>query len=143
MNNYKYRYSDIASWRLGGLINYFCFRLANPDNNNTYAPALGYGRLGTLGFAAYPEICSFLSTNQITPVFDMNSKSPYASKEFEWISFENVESLVYKTDYILNNGFGGAMVYSLNCDDYNSLCEIGNNFPLIRSISNMLVKNNL
>ncbi|CAG9813174.1 unnamed protein product [Phaedon cochleariae] len=118
------------------------FRLINPSNNGTYAPSLGYGKLGKQGFVSYPQICQFLSSNQITPVFDMETKSPYASKYYEWISFDNSQSLIYKAEYIRDNNFGGAMVWSLNSDDYKGICkdEQGgvSKFTLIRNIKKVL-----
>ncbi|KAG5885442.1 hypothetical protein JTB14_020777 [Gonioctena quinquepunctata] len=117
------------------------FKLVNPKNNSTYAPAIGYGELGQLGFVDYPQVCQFLSSNQISPVFDMETKSPYASKDNEWISFENKQSLIYKAEYIRDNKFGGAMVWCLNSDDFRFLCEneAGNKekFPLISSIKSV------
>ncbi|CAG9831103.1 unnamed protein product [Diabrotica balteata] len=118
------------------------FKLANVKNNGLYAPALGYGRLGSLGFVDYFDICKFLSTNQISPVFDMEVKSPYASKFYEWVSFENTQSLTYKAEYIRDQQFGGAMVWSLNSDDYKLSCQMEGReegkFPLIKSIKSAL-----
>lgn len=118
------------------------FRLANSKNNGLYAPAFGYGRLGSFGFVDYPDICKFLAVNQISPVFDMDTKSPYASKFYEWVSFENTQSLTYKAEYIREQRFGGAMVWSLNSDDYNFSCQIEGRhegkFPLVKSIKNAL-----
>ncbi|CAG9861620.1 unnamed protein product [Phyllotreta striolata] len=118
------------------------FRLTNPKNNGLYAPASGYGRLGSLGFADYPDICKFLALNQISPVFDMETKSPYASKFYEWVSFENTQSLTYKAEYIRDQQFGGAMVWSLNADDYKLHCQaegaVKGKFPLVNSIRNVL-----
>lgn len=60
------------------------------------APASGYGKLGNLGFVDYSDICWFLAKNQIKPIFDMDTRSPYATKYSEWISFDDIESLTYK-----------------------------------------------
>lgn len=68
----------------------------NLRNNGIYAPATGYGKLGSSGFADYMQICTFLNQNQITPVFDMDSKSPYAMKFSEWVSFDDEQSLSFK-----------------------------------------------
>ncbi|XP_057668807.1 chitinase-3-like protein 2 [Diorhabda carinulata] len=118
------------------------FKLVNVKNNGIYAPAIGYGRLGSLGFVDYFDVCKFLTMNQISPVFDMEVKSPYASKFYEWISFENTQSLTYKAEYIRDQQFGGAMVWSLNSDDYKLNCRIdgreNDKFPLIKSIKNAL-----
>lgn len=117
------------------------YRLINPQNNGLMAPVSGYGKLGNFGFAVYSEICSFLSANRIKPVFDMETKSPYASKYYEWISYDDVQSLTYKTEFIKNNNFGGAMVYSLNTDDHKGVCGSdanGDDFPLTRKVKKVL-----
>ncbi|KAJ8953717.1 hypothetical protein NQ314_007327 [Rhamnusium bicolor] len=82
------------------------FTLANSKNSGLYAPSFGYGKLGSQGFADYAQICLFLSANHISPVFDMDTKSPYASKYFEWISFDDPQSLTYKAEYIRDNQLG-------------------------------------
>nr|XP_023015191.1 chitinase-3-like protein 2 [Leptinotarsa decemlineata] len=122
------------------------FRLANPNNNGMYAPALGYGELGNSGFVDFPQLCQFLASNQITPIFDIENKSPYAFKEYEWVSFDNSQSLRYKAEYIRDNRFGGAMVWCLNSDDYKGLCQSenggGKRFPLISTIKNVFANGN-
>ncbi|XP_050302926.1 chitinase-3-like protein 2 [Anthonomus grandis grandis] len=121
------------------------FRLQNPRNHDLYAPASGYGKLGTSGFASYPSICNFLQMNHITPIFDMENYSPYASKYYEWISFDDDQSLTYKTEFIKSNNFGGAMVYSLNVDDYLGTCKMGSmggkKFPLVNAVKSILEGN--
>ncbi|CAH0549109.1 unnamed protein product [Brassicogethes aeneus] len=92
------------------------FKLVNARNNGLYAPARGYGKLGSKGFIDFSQVCTFLALNHITPVFDLETKSPYASKYTEWISFDDAQSLSYKAEFIRDNHFGGAMVYSLNTD---------------------------
>lgn len=118
------------------------FRLTNPRNHDLYAPASGFGKLGAIGFASFPQICNFLQTNHITPVFDMENFSPYASKFYEWISFDDPQSLTYKAEFIKSNNFGGAMVYCLNTDDYRGLCKMGaltsTKYPLIGAIKGVL-----
>ncbi|XP_066148827.1 chitinase-3-like protein 2 isoform X2 [Euwallacea fornicatus] len=118
------------------------FRLLNPRNHDLYAPVTGYGNLGSLGFASYPLICSFLQMNHITPVFDMESFSPYAAKYYEWISFDDHESLTYKAEYVKSNEFGGVMVYCLNADDFRGDCQMGvmgnTKFPLVSAVKKVL-----
>ncbi|CAG9767718.1 unnamed protein product [Ceutorhynchus assimilis] len=117
------------------------FKLTNSENHGLYAPALGFGHLGSLGFASYSTICTFLQGNHISPIFDMDTFSPYAVKYYEWISFDDQQSLTYKAEYIKSNNFGGAMVYSLNADDYKGDCDMGTSsgikFPLITAIKNV------
>lgn len=120
------------------------FRLMNPINNGLMAPVSGYGKLGNYGFVDYSEVCTFLHVNNIKPIFDTETKSPYASKYYEWISYDDVHSLTYKTEYIKNNNFGGAMVLSLNTDDHKGVCKgvFGQNngdvFPLTKKIKKVL-----
>lgn len=87
-------------------------------------------------------ICNFLQKNHITPVFDMENFSPYAAKYYEWISFDDSQSLTYKAEFIKSHNFGGAMVYCLNADDFKGICNMGvkaaTKFPLISSIKNAL-----
>lgn len=117
------------------------FRLVNKNNNGLYAAASGYGRLGNNGFADFSQVCTFLTTNQISPIFDMDTKSPYAYKNFEWISFDDDQSLSYKAEFIRDNKFGGAMVYSMNMDDHKGFCNLNGErkaFPLINTIKKVL-----
>nr|QGT33337.1 chitinase-3-like protein 2 [Rhynchophorus ferrugineus] len=118
------------------------YRLLNPRNHEIYSPASGYGKLGFNGFASYYQICNFLQVNHITPVFDMEVLSPYASKYYEWISFDDEQSLTYKTEFIKNNQFGGAMIYCLNSDDFKGSCTMGFSgglkFPLISTVKSVL-----
>ncbi|XP_060533678.1 chitinase-3-like protein 2 [Cylas formicarius] len=116
------------------------FRLMNPRNEGPYAPASGVGKLGTLGFASYPQVCSFLLSNRITPVFDMETLSPYASKYYEWVSFDDEQSLTYKAEFVRNNNFGGAMIYCLNMDDFKGACKMGSGrkFPLVSAVRQAL-----
>ncbi|RZC33216.1 chitinase-3-like protein 2 [Asbolus verrucosus] len=122
------------------------FRLTNNHNNGLYAPARGYGRLGSDGFVDYTQTCKFLSMNQISPVFDMEARSPYATKASEWISFENEQSLSFKAEYVRDQQLGGAMIYSLNTDDHMGACKIDPNihnepFPLTKKVREILDRN--
>lgn len=82
---------------------------------------------------------------------------------FEWISYENDQSIECKSQWIRDMRFGGAMIFSLNADDFNLYClaatkvgesgrgvgkefgekNIGNNrddfkFPLTRKVRSIL-----
>ena len=64
---------------------------------------------------------------------------PYASNNYDWISFENVISARFKADWIVQNGFGGAMTFSLNTDDYTSRCNQGL-FPIHSAVRDVFAK---
>lgn len=114
----------------------------NPNNNRIGAPARGYGKLGNNGFVDYSDICWFLTNYKVKPIFDLETKSPYAFKGTEWISFDDSQSLSYKAEFIKANNFGGAMILSLDTDDHKGSCNINvdglNTFPLTRKVKSIL-----
>ncbi|XP_026473968.1 chitinase-3-like protein 2 isoform X2 [Ctenocephalides felis] len=112
------------------------FTLLNPLNNKIQSPASGYGRLGENGFVTYPEVNWFIRHNIFVDLqFDKTSCSPYVSGGNEWISFENTRSIECKSKYIKDNKFGGAMIYSLNSDDFQANA---NTFPLTKIVKQIL-----
>ena len=52
----------------------------------------------------------------------------------QWVSYDDIEMVGRKADFINDNGFGGAMIWDLASDDFNNLCGQGR-YPLIRTIS--------
>ncbi|XP_055389603.1 chitinase-3-like protein 2 [Condylostylus longicornis] len=126
------------------------YRLVNAFNHEIESPAKGFGLVGRSGFASYPAVCWFKNNNiYVTTKFDTETCSPYMYAGLEWISFENIESIECKTKYILDNNFGGAMVFSLNTDDFSGkYCSKSNfnnknlsknsTFPLVRKIRSIL-----
>ncbi|CAH2107896.1 unnamed protein product [Euphydryas editha] len=119
------------------------FTLVNANNAKVGSPASGFGKLGSLGFVNYPDICMFLRDfhNDTVIKEDMEAKVPYLYKESEWISYDNANSVVAKAKYIRENKLRGAMIYSLNADDYNGICDklSGNvKFPLATTVRNTL-----
>lgn len=98
-------------------------RLVSPFNHHIHSPASGNGRLGALGFITYSEVCWFMLNNYyVHSVFDERSCSPYVYSVFEWISYENDRSIECKSRWIRDSQFGGAMIFSLNSDDFNLYC---------------------
>ncbi|OQV22734.1 Acidic mammalian chitinase [Hypsibius exemplaris] len=87
----------------------------------------------------YPEVCALLA-NGATRVFDNHASVPYAYKGRMWISYEDEESITGKAEWIRKNGFGGAMIFSLNHDDWKgSYSPTGTPFPLICAVSRVLM----
>ncbi|XP_062538315.1 chitinase-like protein 3 [Armigeres subalbatus] len=134
------------------------FQLLNAFNTRIGAPATSYGRTGMIGYASYSEICWFRRHNiYVHQVYDVDSCSPYLYAGTEWISYEDERSLECKANWIKANGFGGAMIFSLNTDDFGQYCAenaifsddggtgLGANapresssFPLLRKIHSIL-----
>lgn len=63
-----------------------------------------------------------LNNFYVNLVFDELACSPYLYSVFEWISYENDKSIECKSQWIKDNEFGGAMIFSLNADDFNLYC---------------------
>lgn len=119
------------------------FTLINSNNTKIGSPASGFGKLGDLGFVNYPDICVFLRKyeNKTVVKNDIQALVPYLYNDFEWVSFDNTDSVIAKAKYIKDNKLRGAMIYSLNADDYNGVCEKLSGrvkFPLSISVKNTL-----
>ncbi|KAK0166541.1 hypothetical protein PV328_004951 [Microctonus aethiopoides] len=110
------------------------FKLDNVNNHGIMAPAKGFGHLGISGFTLYPTVCWFINTGA-NKVYDKDSRTPYVYKDDEWISYDDTTSVLEKVRWINANGFKGAMVFSLNTDDWNATCDKKNTFPLTRVIA--------
>lgn len=111
----------------------------NPFNTAIGAPAEGYGHTGSQGFVSSSEICWFLQHNVLSSLeYDKDACSCYASSGSEWISFEHATSISCKAQYIKSQGLGGAMMFSLNTDDFKGICVKGKRFPLIEIVYKIL-----
>uniref|UniRef100_A0A3Q3KGG2 chitinase n=1 Tax=Monopterus albus TaxID=43700 RepID=A0A3Q3KGG2_MONAL len=116
------------------------FRLASSDTA-VGAPASGPGPAGTYtrqsGFWAYYEICTFLKQGA-TQAWDAPQQVPYAYNQGIWVGYDNVKSFQIKIQWLKQSGFGGAMVWSLDLDDFSgTFCGQGR-YPLINTIKSGL-----
>ncbi|KAG8035639.1 hypothetical protein G9C98_001067 [Cotesia typhae] len=121
------------------------YQLDNVDNHGIMAPAKGFGRLGLDGFVFYPMVCWLLQVGG-QRVYDQESRAPYVYKYDEWISYEDSDSVAAKAEWIKANDFKGAMIFSLNTDDWSGSCSSkdGNEtFPLTRILSKTLLREKL
>nr|QDA39875.1 chitinase 7 [Phenacoccus solenopsis] len=118
--------------------------LKYPTLHDYGALAEGYGSIGEKGFVSYRQVCEFTSLKGATVVFDGNTRVPYAYKDKEWFSYDNERSISYKAEYISEMGLAGAMVFSLNEDDYTGMsCVNGETYPLVKRIKTVLLDDNL
>ncbi|XP_023934966.1 chitinase-3-like protein 1 [Bicyclus anynana] len=119
------------------------FTLVNSENTKVGSPALSFGSLGELGFVNYPDVCEYINKfkNDSTVKVEKDAKVPYFYRHSEWVSYDDPESVVEKAKYIRSNNLRGAMIYSLNADDYDGVCRgltgMGK-FPLAQSVKNAL-----
>ncbi|KAF7209278.1 acidic mammalian chitinase isoform X1 [Nothobranchius furzeri] len=115
------------------------FKISSPSRG-VGAPASGPAAAApftqTAGFWSYYEICSFLQGASVQMTEDQ--KVPHATKEDEWVGFDNQESFSTKVSYLKNNQFGGAFVWALDLDDFSGQFCGQQNFPLIRHLKSLL-----
>lgn len=69
--------------------------------------------------------------------YDSEAKVPYGVKDNHWVSFDDPDSLAAKIEYGLSLGIGGAMVWSIETDDFHGICH-DEDFPLLRAINKAL-----
>ena len=115
------------------------FTLASARDNGLKNKTFGGGTAGEFtrarGFLAYYEICHNVINKGWKLVRDpKNRMGPYAYKGTEWVGFDDIETVKYKTEYIRNMGLGGAMVWALDLDDFRNRCGCERH-PLLRTIN--------
>lgn len=83
--------------------------------------ANGAGAAGPMtnarGSLSYTEICLNLKNKGWTEVDDDNG--PYAYGDSQWVGYDTVKTTKLKTQYVLDKGLGGAMIWELSSDDFN------------------------
>ncbi|KAF7490087.1 Chitotriosidase-1 [Sarcoptes scabiei] len=118
------------------------FTLAT-SNDSIHAPTIGHGgRSGpftrTDGILGYNEICRILSQGWIVHR-DPIEMIPYAVHADQWLGFDDAESIKTKLSFLIAKQLGGAMLWSIDTDDFGGYCGQGK-FPLTRMISKQLNK---
>ncbi|XP_004524466.1 probable chitinase 10 isoform X2 [Ceratitis capitata] len=119
------------------------FTLANTDKHGPNAPATGGGREGIYtkegGFLAYYEICEML-LNGAVYVWDEEMKVPYMVDGDQWVGFDDERAIRNKMHWIKSNGFGGAMVWTIDMDDFKGeVCGGNVKYPLIGAMREELL----
>ncbi|KAA0707764.1 Acidic mammalian chitinase [Triplophysa tibetana] len=122
------------------------FNLTNPTNTSVGAPASGPGPAGPFtkqaGIWAYYEICSFISSGA-AQAWDTPQMVPYAyNNENVWVGYDDIQSFQDKIQWLKQYNYGGAMVWTLDLDDFTGLfCNEGK-FPLINTLKSGLETGN-
>lgn len=116
------------------------FTLANSGLTSPGSPHNGPGQGGPHtsepGMLGYNEFCD--RQHQWTIVWEDNQKVPYAHRENQWVGYDNEQSLVIKSNFVNNLGIAGAMVWSIETDDFRGICNSGK-YPLINTIRRIVV----
>ncbi|OWF56543.1 acidic mammalian chitinase-like [Mizuhopecten yessoensis] len=98
------------------------------------SPARGKGQCD---FCGYTYACQMLKENG-TRVFDKGARVPYVYRGDQWVSYDDVESLTEKAQWVKDHGFGGVMVWNMINDDTEGICDGKTKWPLINAIKKTL-----
>lgn len=91
------------------------------------------------GFLAYYEICDRIRNRGWTMVKDpLERMGPYAFKGDQWVSYDDVDIIKDKVNFIKSLNLGGGMVWALDLDDFRNRCGQGKH-PLLNTIKNGLL----
>jgi hypothetical protein len=118
------------------------FTVSNPGqlaSDHSYGkPFNGAGPAGAAtqvpGVLAYYEIIQKIQSGELVEQWDDATLTPYAysATTGEWVSYDNPRSLGYKTAYANARGLGGAMVWSVDDDDF------ANGSPLVTQVKTIV-----
>ncbi|XP_035793649.1 chitotriosidase-1-like [Anopheles albimanus] len=117
------------------------FTLANAANSQVGAPVIGGGTPGPYtgepGVMGYNEFCEKLGKETWDLRWSPEQQAPYAVRNNQWLGYDDLRSIQLKVQYLLDQGLGGAMVWSLETDDFNGVCG-GGHYPLMNEIRSLL-----
>ncbi|XP_012271912.1 probable chitinase 10 [Orussus abietinus] len=119
------------------------FTLSNPNAWKIHSPASGGGKAGEYtkesGFVAYYEICEMLRSGAAY-VWDDEMKVPYLVHGDQWVGFDDERAIRNKMHWLKSKGYGGAMVWTVDMDDFNgTVCGANVRYPLIGAIREELL----
>lgn len=93
------------------------------------------------------QICIELKNTSVWKQFwDDESKTPFAVNEDRLITFDNERSIYEKVKFAVKKGLAGAMVWSMDTDDFQGDCldetnaEAPINYPLLRGINKAIAE---
>ncbi|XP_052831173.1 chitinase-3-like protein 1 isoform X2 [Octopus bimaculoides] len=119
------------------------FTLVDGQLNGMMAPATRPGTPGPIihssGVMSYQEIC--LVEKSWSRHWDNDHQVPYLVRGNQWVGYENKESVRLKGNYLVSRNLAGAMIWSLDFDDFDNACRQGR-FPLLNTLVSSLALHN-
>ncbi|XP_069125631.1 acidic mammalian chitinase-like [Argopecten irradians] len=119
------------------------FTLTSESDYGMGAPVSGASPAGTFtreaGYLSYYEICTMMASGGTT--YRNNEQHvPYYVNGKTWVGYDDEQSLSKKVAWLVQEGFGGAMVWALPLDDFNQVCASSSRkFPLTNRIKDDLI----
>lgn len=110
------------------------FTLDDPTETGIGAPANVRGTPGTFtqeeGFLGFNEICFGITAGGWTTEYLVENAVKIAWNGNQWVSYDDVESVEAKAKYSEEYGLAGVMFWSIDTDDFLSICY-GKFYPLL------------
>ncbi|XP_052068560.1 acidic mammalian chitinase-like [Mytilus californianus] len=92
------------------------------------------------GFMSYYEICTLQESGKGRTVYDSEQMVPYYTDGSLWVGFDDEVSLAIKIEWLVSEGYGGAMVWALPLDDFRQTCsKSSRKYPLLNTIKDGLI----
>lgn len=120
------------------------FQLTDKRNHSVNVATKGGGTAGVYtreaGFLAYYEICEMLRGGRARYIWDDEMKVPYLVEDDQWVGFDDERSIRNKMQWIKDEGYAGAMVWTVDMDDFTGkVCGTGVKYPLIGAMREELL----
>nr|CAD7612126.1 unnamed protein product [Timema genevievae] len=111
------------------------FILTDSSNNGVGAPASGAG--GSGGTLMYNQICQSQMVDDGWNInWDEEADVPFGNRGTLWVGYDDPDSIAEKAQYALDKGLGGAMVWSIDMDDFRGNC--GDKNVLLQKIKGII-----
>lgn len=117
------------------------FTLSDRSRNHLNERSIGPGEAGKYtgvdGFMSYYEICELTGSesNGWRVIRDRQGRTgPYAFHNDQWVSYDDVDDVRRKAQYIKRMHLGGGMIWAVDMDDFRGRCGCGK-YPLLRTIN--------
>ena len=81
----------------------------------------------------FTQVCDAVKQEDFS-VAHIRNQGSYATKGHDWISFTDTVDIRERASWIENMDLGGAVLFVLQFDDYNNLCQC-EKYPLLKTIN--------
>uniref|UniRef100_A0AAG5DHK2 chitinase n=1 Tax=Anopheles atroparvus TaxID=41427 RepID=A0AAG5DHK2_ANOAO len=115
------------------------FSLADARRNGLNEKSYGPGEAGEFtragGFLSFYEICEKVNRRGWSVKRDPEGRiGPYAYSGNQWVSYDDVDEIRRKSQFVKQMNLGGGMVWALDLDDFRGRCGCGAH-PLLRTMN--------